>query len=215
MLPAESDGGPRSSMRASDVDRDRCVEILRDQCGQGRLTLDEFEQRVDTVFAARTLSELDAVVHDLPVHVPAARPAEPAQPGRARRAVSQAGRMLVAILGETSRRGRFQAPGSMTAVAILGECQIDLTQAVFTDGHLLLTAVATLGSISVIVPDGVHVEMAGLAILGEKSCRLGDHDPGADAPVVTVRALSLLGEIEVRTLSPKERIKREQRARAS
>jgi hypothetical protein len=74
--------------------------------------------------------------------------------------------------------------------------------------------VATLGSITVIVADGVHVEMAGLALLGEKSCEVDSDAPLDGAPVVTVRALAMLGEIRVRVLTKKERIKREQRARA-
>ncbi|MDQ1404030.1 MAG: hypothetical protein QOG03_2346 [Actinomycetota bacterium] len=216
MLPAESDGGSRASLRASDTDRDRCVEMLREQCGQGRITLAEFEERVDVVFSARTLAELDGVVNDLPVHVPSTAP-QSAAPGAGRRAatrVSNAGRMMIAILGENTRRGRFRAPESMTAVALLGECTVDLTQASFSDGHLLLTAVATLGSITVIVADGVHVEMAGLALLGEKSCEVDSDAPLDGAPVVTVRALAMLGEIRVRVLTKKERIKREQRARA-
>jgi hypothetical protein len=219
MLPAEPDGGSRSTLRASDADRDRYVEVLREQCGHGRITLDEFEERVDVVFSARTFAELESVVNDLPVRVPptapASYPTERQVPSRARAAARRAGRLLVAILSESSHRGRFLAPPTMTAVAVLGECLIDLTRATFTDGHLVINAFTTLGSIVVLVPDDVHVDLTGLAILAEKSSRLADVEPAADAPVVTVRALAVLAEVEVRTLNKKERIKREQRARAS
>ena len=62
-------------MRASDEDRQRVVTALEKHTGAGRLTLDEFTERVGVVTNARTLGELAAVVSDLPV--PAA--AEPEQ----------------------------------------------------------------------------------------------------------------------------------------
>jgi len=53
-------------MRASDEDRQRVVAALERHTGAGRLTLDEFAERVGVVAGARTLDELAAVVRDLP-----------------------------------------------------------------------------------------------------------------------------------------------------
>ncbi|GAA3335240.1 hypothetical protein GCM10020358_02700 [Amorphoplanes nipponensis] len=58
------------SMRASDEDRQRIVAALERHTGAGRLTLDEFAQRVGLASAARTLEELAAVVSDLPAETP-------------------------------------------------------------------------------------------------------------------------------------------------
>ena len=55
------------SLRASDDDRDRLVEQLQRHAAAGRLSLDEYGERVDRVLVARTHGELRAVVHDLPV----------------------------------------------------------------------------------------------------------------------------------------------------
>lgn len=57
-------GDPR--MRASDADRERTSELLREHLAVGRLTPQEFEQRLDRVFAAKTIGELDALLADLP-----------------------------------------------------------------------------------------------------------------------------------------------------
>lgn len=57
-------GDPR--LRASDTDRERTAELLREHHAVGRLTAQEFEVRLDKVFAARTLGELDALLADLP-----------------------------------------------------------------------------------------------------------------------------------------------------
>jgi hypothetical protein len=53
-------------MRASDEDRQRIVAALERHTGAGRLTLDEFAQRVGVASDARTMEELAAVVSDLP-----------------------------------------------------------------------------------------------------------------------------------------------------
>jgi Domain of unknown function (DUF1707) len=52
--------------RASDADRDRAAAALREHLAAGRLTLEEFDQRLDQAYAARTLGDLDEVMADLP-----------------------------------------------------------------------------------------------------------------------------------------------------
>src|SRR5207302_1067239 len=56
----------RSAMRASDADRERAADRLRNATAEGRLLAEELEERLGTVFSARTYGELDAVVSDLP-----------------------------------------------------------------------------------------------------------------------------------------------------
>jgi DUF1707 SHOCT-like domain len=56
----------RATLRASDADREQVAEQLRHATGEGRLSPDELEERLEAVFAARTYGELDAVVADLP-----------------------------------------------------------------------------------------------------------------------------------------------------
>jgi hypothetical protein len=72
--PAESAGAP--ALRASDAERERTATLLRDHAGAGRLTPEELSDRLDAAYAARTVSELDALLADLP---PAAEPATTAR----------------------------------------------------------------------------------------------------------------------------------------
>jgi hypothetical protein len=58
----------RSTLRASDADREHTAERLRHATAEGRLLAEELEQRLGAVFAARTYGELDALVADLPSH---------------------------------------------------------------------------------------------------------------------------------------------------
>jgi hypothetical protein len=53
-------------VRASDADRERVGDVLRDNVAQGRLTMEEFHTRLDACFAATTYGELDALIDDLP-----------------------------------------------------------------------------------------------------------------------------------------------------
>ena len=58
------------AVRASDAEREQTAAVLRNHVVEGRLTLEEFAQRLDTVYEARTRPELEALTHDLPVPAP-------------------------------------------------------------------------------------------------------------------------------------------------
>src|SRR5579863_7190113 len=58
--------GERRTMRASDADRDRVVELLNVAYGEGRLSKDEYDGRLENAFSARTYADLDQILADLP-----------------------------------------------------------------------------------------------------------------------------------------------------
>ncbi|GAA3842117.1 DUF1707 domain-containing protein [Sphaerisporangium flaviroseum] len=69
-------------MRASDGDRDRVAAALREHCAQGRLTMDEFNERLEQVYQGRTFGDLQKLTADLPdidLHQPAATAQPPAK----------------------------------------------------------------------------------------------------------------------------------------
>jgi hypothetical protein len=75
-------------MRASDADRDRVAGALREHCAQGRLTVDELNERLEATYTARTLGELELVTEDLPEEDLDYRPVaahQRARPAQARR----------------------------------------------------------------------------------------------------------------------------------
>jgi Domain of unknown function (DUF1707)/2TM domain len=79
----------RASLRASDADRERVAEALRQHHVDGRLDAEELTQRLDRAYAAKTFGELDAITTDLPpIQAPARAGAplrpRPPDPGRAR-----------------------------------------------------------------------------------------------------------------------------------
>lgn len=191
MLPEES--GP-SGYRIADSDRDRVVAVLRLHCTEGRLTLDEFSDRVGAVYEARTADDLDEVVRDLPVPWSSSGPAADPAPSRPRKAV----KWMVAVFGDSTRRGRFTLDDESAAVAAFGDCTLDLSEALIEGPNPLVTAVAVFGDVTVIVPDGIEVDLEGVAIFGDKRCTTGDTPPVPGSPVVLVRAFALFGDVRVR-----------------
>jgi hypothetical protein len=64
----------RSTLRASDADREQIADRLREAAAEGRLVAEELEERLGRLFSSRTYGELDGLVDDLPRPVPARRP---------------------------------------------------------------------------------------------------------------------------------------------
>jgi len=104
--------------RASDADRDQTAAALREHLAAGRLTIDEFDERLDRAYAAKALGELDKVMADLPrtgpgqlPDAPADRPA--ASPPAAEPATSVRGAAALHLCrGRVSYRFNFADGGS-------------------------------------------------------------------------------------------------------
>jgi hypothetical protein len=73
----------RPDLRIGDADREAAAARLREHYAQGRLTLEEFNQRLDAVFASTTQSQLNHITQDLP-HVPTPAPSLPVTAGASR-----------------------------------------------------------------------------------------------------------------------------------
>jgi hypothetical protein len=65
-MSTDATGGPADRLRASDAEREQYAEIVRDAVGEGRLTLDEGDERLGAVYAAKFRDELPPLVTDLP-----------------------------------------------------------------------------------------------------------------------------------------------------
>jgi len=169
----------------SDEDRELVVDRLRAACGEGRLSLEEFTDRVGDVYRARTAGELERLTGDLPA-VP-----EPPEPG------IRPSRWVVGVLSGARRSGPWRPAQPTRVVAVLGSCRIDLTRVdLEPETHIVATAV--LGGIEVLVPEGVGVDFGGFAFLGGRDDKTTAHR-GPGAPIVRVDGFAFLGGVTVRT----------------
>lgn len=188
--------------KLADEERERVIDLLRQHAGMGALTLDEFADRAGMVWAAATSMELEAVTNDLPVINPAATAtaASPAIVGETRR--RKVRKWIVAIMSGSNRQGRWRVGDNLNAVCIMGGAEIDLREAEFDGPELHIIAVAIMGGISITVPEGIDVDLDGLAIMGGKDAKLAPVPLLPGAPRVRVTAFCLMGGVDVKSKKP-------------
>jgi DUF1707 SHOCT-like domain/Cell wall-active antibiotics response LiaF, C-terminal len=175
-------------VRASDADRERVAAQLRGHVADGRLTLDEFSERLDAAYGAKTLGELEAITRDLPVAASAGSVS-----------AREPTRWSVAIMGGVDRKRRWRIAERSNAVAVMGGVHLDLRQAEITSPEVEITAVAVMGGIEIVVPEGVEVEVTGFAFMGGRSEHVTETRVLPGAPRIHVRAFALMGGVDVRS----------------
>lgn len=189
-------------MRISDADRDRVADVLREAAGEGRLELDELDERLEQTFRAKTYADLVPITADLyPVsHDPA--PASPAPLVGGVPAVGHAS--STAILGDCKRRGVWQVPAHHTAFTVMGSITLDLRESVLTARETTISANAIMGEIKIIIPAHMHAVVDGTPIMGDYG-QGKDRVPailGPDSPTIRVKGVALMGSVQVLRLPP-------------
>ena len=204
-------------LRASDSDRERVAQVLHTALAEGRLTVAELEERLDTVYAAKTLGELEPVTLDLPGHTdlvprpPAGVPwpgvpKAPSAPARLapNMPVSPDDRVggtptsaaAFALMSGATRKGQWVVPGQFSAVALMGGVDLDLTQALFAEQEVTITAVAIMGGVDIVVPDDITVIVSGIGFMGAFEDNAQVQGTPGD-PVVRINGLALMGGVDV------------------
>jgi hypothetical protein len=186
----------RSLMRVSDADRERAAEVLREAAGQGRISIDELDERLDLAHAAKTYADLAAVTSDLPQGGAALDPAGGGVPA-SRIGGTPRNKVSIAIMSGARRMGSWVLPRSYVAVAVMGGIELDLREARYSEPDVTLHAYTLMGGIQITVPEDVEVDVSGFAFMGGF-----DHNasgPGVPgAPRVKVIGFAMMGGVEVR-----------------
>lgn len=193
-------GAPVGELRASDADRDRIAQILADAVAEGRLTAEEHSDRLDSLYALKTVGELDVLVRDLPAPGGGARQEPAYAAGVPAGPVGGPGETIVAVCSASSRKGRWRPGAHTRAISVMGDISIDLTQAVFEQQVTEINVTCVLGNVEILVPENVTLRGYGSGVLGNVEVHgegRGESDP--HAPVVIVRGFALLGNIEARS----------------
>ncbi|MFG1670648.1 DUF1707 domain-containing protein [Streptomyces sp. Y7] len=234
-VPSEG-SSPRPTgpeLRASDADRERVAEVLRDALAEGRLDMEEFEERLDATYKARTYGDLAPITRDLPVGEVAVPKVDMVKkPGAAvgswgDRIVGGEGSSTwgVAVLSGFQRKGRWTVPRRFNCFAFWGGGEIDLREANFADGVVEINCVAIMGGVEVVVPPGVEVEVRGIGIMGGFDHREdgAPGDPGAPRVIVTgfafwggvgvERKLTRTQKLQLREERRRERLERREERR--
>lgn len=177
--------GDQSPILASDAEREQSIVLLRDAVTSGRLTLEEFSDRVGRAQLARTDRDLAALTVDLP-SAPPARPAVP--PVRHR-----------ALFSKLVRRGAFELPPRSSWRSLFGTIVLDLSQARLEGPEVDLEIYNLFGTVTVIVPAGVTVDVEGGGAFASQVLEPPAWQPPAGAPRLRIRTSGPGGTLYVRS----------------
>jgi hypothetical protein len=156
---AESEPGgeiARSELRASHDDRDRVVELLRVSAGDGRLTAEELDERLEQAMTARTYGELARLVADLPAVGSAVSPATAPEAKEVARIDTRS--------GHVKRVERWVVPQRMEVKVTSGHVLLDFTQAVITQPTLKLDVDVRSGHVKLLTRPGIVVDADEVAV---------------------------------------------------
>jgi DUF1707 SHOCT-like domain len=165
-----------ANLRASHEDREQVIEALRVAAGDGRLTADELDQRLEVALTARTYGELTALTADLPAQAqPAGAMAAPAVPAKEIATIDCGS-------GNTKRVGRWVVPHRIEVRLTSGNVRLDFTAATFTSPVVLIDAQVNSGNLIMITKPGIVVDADDVAL---RSGNVKVKEPwGHDVPVV-------------------------------
>jgi len=147
--------GGQPELRASHDDRERAAEIIRIAAGDGRLTADELDERLEKALTARTTGELAVLTADLPT-------------ARAQLGLAQPKDMVtIECMGGNARRvGDWLVPRRMEITATGGNVKLDFTEAVITEPTLRIDATVRGGNLILVTRPGVEVDTDGVRVIG-------------------------------------------------
>ena len=170
-------GGGRGGLRVSHQDRDQVAEALRVAAGDGRLSSDELDERLERALTARTYDDLAVLVADLPA----------AGNALARGVASAPPKELVKIhvtSGHSQRVGRWTVPARMDLKARSGHIKLDFTEAVITQPTLHIDAEVSSGHIVLVTRPGIAVDMDDVSV---RSGQVKVRAPWGDGVPVSLR----------------------------
>jgi hypothetical protein len=165
----------------SETERNEALASLVHATSAGGLTLEDFSRRTDAVIAAKSRGELVAVTADLGVSL---------DPGQVKR-------RWFLLVGTKLKRGRFVLPEQTTATIIAGEIHVDLRGATLVGPEPTIRVRALMGSLRLLVPRGVHVEVDESSLFGGRSITTFGPPPSNVTPVLRVRMIDVLGNVKV------------------
>ncbi|MFD6099768.1 DUF1707 domain-containing protein [Nocardiopsis flavescens] len=152
----------KGRMRISDAERHQVAEVLRDAAAEGRITLDELDERLEAAFGAKTYADLEPIVADLPGSpgapgVPAPAPVADRSPEHLRpedlTVIRSSGDSIV-------RKGRWQVPRRIEVRNKYGETKLDFREADIPHGRVEIHLEVSWGSADIILPEHATADVS-------------------------------------------------------
>ncbi|HLZ25828.1 MAG TPA: DUF1707 domain-containing protein [Chloroflexota bacterium] len=179
------------ALRVSDAERQQTSRRLQGACVEGYLTLEDFSLRVERALAAQTRGELAELTQDLPT-----RPASTTS----RQVLDRPASTLVVLSG-VERTGLWRIAETSALLVVLGNCKLDLRRATIAASLTTIHVRVVFGSLEVIVPHGVEVELEASSVLSSKTLRVTGPNPVGDPPRIVISGVVVGGSLTVRDSS--------------
>jgi DUF1707 SHOCT-like domain len=161
-------GAGHGSLRVSHADRDQVAESLRVAAGDGRLTAEELDERLERALTARTYDDLAVLVADLPAAgtelAPLPAPLTALLPGGTGHAPAKELVKIHTTSGHSERVGRWTVPARMDLKATSGHIKVDFTEAVIIQPTLHIDAEVRSGHITLITKPGINVDLEDVSV---------------------------------------------------
>lgn len=190
------------------AERERAVQALSAHFASDRLSMEEFEDRLERAYKAVSVAQLQALCADLPA-------AGGAQLGSAASALLvpsgdvPARGMMIAVMGANERGGSWIVPRHLKVFAFMGGADIDLREARFGPGVTEIDVTVVMGGVGILVPPDVRVECFGAALMGSFEGHVGDATAlSALHPTVRISGIAIMGGVEAKTRSRGEKVKK-------
>jgi uncharacterized protein DUF1707 len=184
--------------------RERVVQDLAEHFAQDRLTMPEYERRVELAYRAPSADALNDLTRDL-TPLPPARMAPEAVARQESATVAPGSRAknFFALMSGVVRRGTWTVPARIRAVACMGGIGLDLREATLTAPVTDIYVFAMMGGVEIIVPPDVRLESDGFAIMGGFEDQLREPaSTNPNVPLVRVHGIAIMGGVEARVAAP-------------
>jgi hypothetical protein len=179
---------PSRELRLSHADRDRVVGWLNAALGEGRLTLAEFEERVDAVLRAKTYRDVEPYLADLPVTVAPGRPTAPD--------VVE----LRNFASSLKRNGRWAVPRRLVVRSKAGSVKLNFADATIDHPVVEIELDVIAGSTELVLPDGATADIDGVEVFAgsAKSTVPSSYDAAGPGIRFVVAGFNRAGSLKVR-----------------
>jgi hypothetical protein len=178
-------GGDMVSMRVSDADRNGTMRRLHNAVALGLIDINEFEQRSSQVSFARTRSELDALVSDLP--------------GPGAIVTSATDRVeLRGWAGSLKRQGEWMVPTRLSLVRRVGSIELDLTKARFAGPVVVIEIDMKFGSLHLRLPDRASASIDDVEVYVGSATDHRKDAPAEGTPHVVLTGQVVFGSVIIR-----------------
>lgn len=184
--------------------RKKTLNILEENFAHGTIDVDEYEKRVDIALNTSIEADLVRLTSDLTV-IPEYSPKE-AQNRSTPVHVKQED-TIAGILSSIHRRGEWLPAKKNRVLSLLGSVRLDFTKVVLPAGVTEIDFFCVMGNLDVVVPEGIKVDISGLPVMGSVDNRIKD-PLERDCPVLKIRGLALMGNVDVKPPRRRRRWKR-------